>query len=86
MRKMKNKGRKYKKHQKKLYTLGDGKRLLFSYSENRKICRQTHELSIVLSRVIGIIGISGQKDIRIAHASSTGLKFIHYRKGGRNYA
>lgn len=37
-------------------------------------------------KVIGIIGISGQKDIRIAHASPTGLKFIHYRKGGRNYA
>lgn len=50
MRKPKNKGRKQKKQQKKLYTLGDGKRLLFSYSENRKICRQSHETSIALSR------------------------------------
>lgn len=50
MRKPKNKGRKQKKQQKKLYALGDGKRLLFSYSENRKICRQSHETSIALSR------------------------------------
>lgn len=28
-------------------------------------------------KVIGITGISGQKDIRTAHASPTGLKFIH---------
>lgn len=37
-------------------------------------------------KVIGITGISGQKVIQTAHAYPTGLKFIHNRKGGRNYA
>ena len=37
-------------------------------------------------KAIGITGISGQKVIQTAHAYPTGLKFIHNRKGGRNYA
>ena len=49
-RQVKKKGRKAKKKENKLYYLGDGERLLFSYHKKREHIRKSHVMSIDYAR------------------------------------
>lgn len=52
-RKVKGKGRKAKKQRENLYRLGNGEKVLFSYSQKREIDRKSHVESIEYARKAG---------------------------------
>lgn len=52
-KRVKGKGRKTKKKQENLYRFGNGEKILFSYSQKRKMDRKSHVESIACTRKAG---------------------------------
>ena len=52
-KRVKGKGRKTKKKQENLYRFGNGEKILFSYSQKRKMDRKSHVSSIACTRKAG---------------------------------